>query len=105
MQFGYPEAHPEAEHLVVPFETEAADFVAQPLYVIPRCRQRGIDEQQAEFIAAQPCQVMVPAVRARPHDGWQALQQGVARTVSTGVVDQLESIQVDVAENAMPRLL
>ena len=53
VQLGDPDTDAETKHLVVPFETEAIDFIAHALNMFQCLWQRGIDKQQAELIPAQ----------------------------------------------------
>ena len=69
----------------------------------------GIEQQQAEFIAAQSGQEMIcrgfglrvryTAMRdALFHDLGDFLQQGITGCMAAGVIDQFELIEVDIAE-------
>ena len=80
---------------VLPDEPEIADRLAQALGDALRHVEAAIEQQHAEFVAAEPGEG-VGRADAGLQDARYLLQQAVAGLVATGVVDHLELVEVQV---------
>src|SRR5690606_18621633 len=85
------------KHTVFPGEAEIAYGLAQRFSGPHRLIQRAALEENSELIAPKPGERVAPThfgLEQRTH----LSQQGVARAVSAGIVDDLELVDVQVAE-------
>ena len=92
-----PMLAPRRKVALLPGELEIAHRLAQRLGRAHRLIQRAALEQDAELIAAQARERIAPAylgLQQRAH----LPEQGIAGAVAAGVVDDLELIQVQVAQ-------
>ena len=87
----------EPEAAVFPGVAEVADRLAQRLGRAQRLLQRAALEQHAELVAAEARERVAPA-HLRLQQRADLAEQRVARAVAAGVVDDLELVEVDVAE-------
>src|SRR5580658_3622167 len=93
----HADAGAEAEHPVLPGEAEVAYSLAQRLGGAHRLIERAALQQYAEFVAAEARQRIAPA-----HLGFQQCahlaEQRIAGAVTAAVVDDLELVDVEVAQ-------
>ena len=87
----------EAESAVLPGVAEVPDRLAQRLGRAQRLLQRAALEQHAELVAAEARQRVAPADLGFQQRADLA-EQRVARGMAAGVVDDLELVEVDIAE-------
>ena len=80
---------------VLPDEAEIADRLAQALGDALRPVEAAVEQQHAEFVAAEPRQG-VGCADAGLQDARHLLQQPVAGLVAAGVIDHLELVEVQV---------
>ncbi len=91
------DAGAEPEHPIFPGEAEVAHRLAQRLGGAQRLVQRASLEQHAELVAAEARQRVAPAhlgLQQRAH----LPEQRIAGAVAAGVVDDLELVEVEVAQ-------
>src|SRR5580658_1563051 len=96
-----PDRHADVEDLVLPDEAVIPDGAADVIGDLTRLLQRAADEQHAELVAAQ-----APDRVAIAHGIAQQLrhlpQHAVAGEVPARIVDDLEPVQVEVAQHVLP---
>src|SRR5579862_4191888 len=92
-----PDARAETKNAILPGEAEIAHRLPQCLCGAHRLIERAALEEDAELVAAEPRKRVAPA-----HLGFQQRthlpEQGIACAVATGIVDDLELIDVEIAE-------
>ncbi len=91
------DAGAEAKHAVFPGEAEITHALAQRLRRAHRFIQRATLEQNAELVAPETRQGVAPAdfrLQERAH----LPQQRVARAVATGIVDDLELVDIEITQ-------
>ena len=92
------DAHADVEDLVLPHEAVVVDLADHVVGDLPRFLQRAADQQQAELVAAETSDGVGVADRFLDERGDLA-QHAVAGHVSAAVVDDLEAIEVEVAQH------
>ena len=93
----HADAGAEAEHALLPGEAEVAHRLAQRLGRAHRLVQRTALQQHAELIAAEARERIAPADLGLQQRADLA-EQRVAGAVAAGVVDDLELVDVQVAQ-------
>ena len=95
-----PDARSHNEHLAVPGEAEGGHGLADIIRDRARCAQWAILEQDREFVTTDPRHRVMLAhlVTQQPAD---LLQQRIASDVATGVIDQLEIVEIDIEQRML----
>ncbi len=84
--------------IVMPFEAVGADEREYFFGHAPGLRQRTVFHEYTEFIAAQPGQ-RITGSDLGTQQFTQLSQHGITGQVTAGIVDDLEVIQVDIANS------
>ena len=88
------------EGLVVPGKAEVSHGFENPLGDLPTLVGGTVLQQDAKFVATEACK-SVRFAHAGEHERGDLAQHLVAGSVTTGVIDDLELIQVDVEQYVM----
>ena len=97
-----PDAHADVEDLVLPHEAVVRHRAHDVVGDLPCLLERAAEQQDPELVAAQAADRVRVAHRILDQRGHLA-QHAVARDVAAFVVDRLEAVQVQVAQDVANR--
>jgi hypothetical protein len=93
----HSDARPNIEDPAVPRESEVANSIKEALTPVRTIRNRALCEEHPELVTAEPGDE-ITGVEGIGKDSRELPEHGVACGVTTGVVDDLEVVEIEVAQ-------
>src|SRR5437868_5414269 len=96
-----PDRDADVEDLVLPHEAVLAHRAGEVISDLPCLVERAADQQRAELVAPQAPHRVAVAHRVA-QELRDLAQHAVPGDVAAGVVDELEAVQVEIAQHVLP---